>query len=210
MDCDLLLSGVSAKTFVQQPPLQILTEETISIAIPDISSIGDDSVASASESPYTEETITIPSSHKEIKEKSAEILQGVSSRLEAVQKLNAFVFDYLEKTPVIGVPNGLQALRSKKGDCNEHTALFVSLARAAKIPTRIAAGLVYSERIGKSFYYHAWPEVLIQDTWLAVDPTFGQVPADATHIKVVEGDLDQQVAIMGLLGNISLTLIEAE
>ena len=48
-------------------------------------------------------------------------------------------------------------------------------------------------------------EVLVQNTdgqpvWLPVDPTFGQVPADATHIKLVEGGLDRQVENHGLLG----------
>ena len=99
------------------------------------------------------------------------------------------------------------------GDCNEHTALFVSLARAVRIPTRIAAGVVYSERVGPKgqFYYHAWPEVLLGDEneWIPVDPTFGQLPADATHIKLVEGDLDRQVEILGVIGRLELALIEA-
>ena len=46
--------------------------------------------------------------------------------------------------------------------------------------------------------------------WVPVDPTFGQFPADATHVKVVEGDLDKQIAIMGLLGKIKLALIDVQ
>ena len=42
-----------------------------------------------------------------------------------------------------------------------------------------------------------------------MDPTFGQVPADATHIKLVEGDLDRQVEILGVIGKLKLELIEA-
>ena len=120
----------------------------------------------------------------------------------------------MEKTPVIGVPNGLTALQQAQGDCNEHTALFVSLARAVNIPARIAAGIVFSDRTGplKQFYYHAWPEVLVynqegQPIWIPVDPTFGQVPADATHIKLVEGGLDRQVEIMAYLGQIKLEMV---
>ena len=37
--------------------------------------------------------------------------------------------------------------------------------------------------------------------------TFGQVPADATHIKLVEGGLDRQVEIMAYLGQIKLEII---
>ena len=35
------------------------------------------------------------------------------------------------------------------------------------------------------FYYHAWPEVLLRD-WVAVDPTFGQFPADHLEPGTVE------------------------
>ena len=49
-------------------------------------------------------------------------------------------------------------LRTKVGDCNEHTALYVAMARALGIPARIAVGLVY---IHGAFYYHAWPEVYL-------------------------------------------------
>ena len=205
------ISGVDPEQVMHQPPVQTREGARVSIQIPDIFSIADQPIASPIDAPYLEETLTIPVSHKEIKAKTSELIHGLETRKEAVEKITTFVFDYMAKDPTIGVPNGLQALRSARGDCNEHTALFVSLARSAQIPTRIAAGLVYSERTGpmKSFYYHAWAEVLLQDTWVPVDPTFGQFPADATHIKVVEGDLDKQISIMGLLGNISLTLIDA-
>ena len=52
------------------------------------------------------------------------------------------------------------------GDCNEHTVLFVALARALGLPARTAVGLVY---LDGSFYYHAWPEVWLGE-WVAVDP----------------------------------------
>ena len=42
----------------------------------------------------------------------------------------------------------------------------------------------------------------------SVDPTFGQFSADATHIKLAEGDLDRQVEIMGYVGRLKLKLID--
>ena len=99
-----------------------------------------------------------------------------------------------------------------QGDCNEHTALFVGLARAAGISARIAAGVVYSNRVTPqgSFYYHAWPEVYFgsEGGWVPVDPTFGQWVADATHVKLVEGDLARQIEIMGVLGRLRFDLLE--
>jgi len=195
-----------------------LEKQLLSIQRIDLNTIVETPIVNAEEEKEHREsligTLDIPSDHRDIRAKSAEIITASSNRLEAIESINQFVFDYMEKTPVIGVPNGLSALQQAQGDCNEHTALFVSLARAAKIPARIAAGIVFSDRTGplKQFYYHAWPEVLVytennEPIWLPVDPTFGQVPADATHIKLVEGGLDRQVEIMGYLGQIKLEVI---
>src|SRR5205814_2129834 len=85
------------------------------------------------------------------------------------RRINAWVYDSLRPVVTIGIPSALHVLRTRRGDCNEHTQLFVALARAAGIPARSVAGLAYVD--GK-FYYHAWPEVLLRG-WVAVDPTFG-------------------------------------
>jgi hypothetical protein len=97
-------------------------------------------------------------------------------------------------------------LEAKRGDCNEHTVLFVALARAGGLPARTAAGLVY---VDGRFYYHAWPEVYL-DGWVAVDPTFGQFPADAAHLRFTIGGLARQVDLIQLIGRLQLTVIDAE
>ena len=67
---------------------------------------------------------------------------------------------------------------------------------------------MWSSRLGDDFYYHAWPEVQLggPTDWVPVDPTFGQFPADATHLKVVNGDLDKQIEIMGMIGKVKLVV----
>lgn len=109
----------------------------------------------------------------------------------------------LEKKITFSVPNALQVLESRQGDCNEHTVLFVALARALGLPARTAVGLVY---LDGSFFYHAWPEVWLGE-WVAVDPTFGQYPADAAHLRFVIGGLAQQVEIIRLIGNLKIDVI---
>jgi transglutaminase-like putative cysteine protease len=113
------------------------------------------------------------------------------------------VYGLLEKRITFSVPNAVQVLESKQGDCNEHTVLYVALARALGLPARTAVGLVY---LNGSFYYHAWPEVWL-DEWVAVDPTFGQYPADASHIRFVIGGLAQQVEIVRLIGNLDIDVL---
>jgi len=119
------------------------------------------------------------------------------------QQLTTSVYRMLEKSITFSVPNAVQVLETQRGDCNEHTVLFVALARALGLPARTAVGLVY---VNGAFFYHAWPEVWL-DEWVAVDPTFGQVPADASHIRFVIGGLAQQVEIVRLIGNLDIEVL---
>jgi len=80
------------------------------------------------------------------------------------------------------------------------------MARAAGIPARGVHGLVFAEygvRV-PALYWHAWAEVKVGDGWIAVDPTFDQPVADATHITLGRGT---QVDSVGLLG--ALAVVEA-
>jgi transglutaminase/protease-like cytokinesis protein 3 len=110
----------------------------------------------------------------------------------------------LEKAPTVSMPTALEALENKKGDCNEHAVLFTALARAAGLPARVAAGVVYLDR---AFYYHAWAEVWLGQ-WVAVDPVFHQFPADATHIKFVEGGPEHHMALLKVIGQVGMEIAE--
>ena len=123
---------------------------------------------------------------------------------EVARRLNRFVFDLLEKSVTFSVPSAVQVLESRQGDCNEHTVLYVALARSLGLPTRTAVGLVY---VDGAFFYHAWPEVWL-DQWVAMDPTFGQYPADAAHIRFVIGGLAQQVEIVRLIGRLNIEVLQ--
>ncbi|HVZ47585.1 MAG TPA: transglutaminase-like domain-containing protein, partial [Gemmatimonadaceae bacterium] len=121
------------------------------------------------------------------------------------EKLERWVYDSLKKEVVFSVPNALDVLATRRGDCNEHTQLYVALARALGMPARIATGLAY---VRGKFYYHAWPEVWLGD-WVAVDPTFGQFPADAAHLRFEVGGVLQQAELLRLIGNLRIDVVEA-
>lgn len=123
---------------------------------------------------------------------------------EVARALTTGVHGMLEKRITFSVPNAVQVLETLQGDCNEHTVLYVAMARALGLPARTAVGLVY---VDGSFFYHAWPEVWL-DEWVAVDPTFGQYPADAAHIRFVIGGLAQQVEIVRLIGNLRIDVLD--
>jgi len=119
------------------------------------------------------------------------------------ERINTWVHDSISDRITFGVPSARQVLRSRTGDCNEHTQLFVALARAAGLPARVVAGLAYVD--GK-FYYHAWPEVYFSD-WVAVDPTFGQFPADAAHLRFTVGGIARQTELLRLMGNLHIDVL---
>ena len=131
-------------------------------------------------------------------------LRGTETDPQVVaERINRWVYDSLQKTITIGVPSALATLEARRGDCNEHTQLAVALARAAGIPARVAAGLAYVD--GK-FYYHAWPEIWLE-RWVAIDPTFGQFPADAAHLRLTVGGLGRQAELLRLMGPLKIDVL---
>lgn len=134
----------------------------------------------------------------------ARLIAGRERRAGPVAELlTHWVYDNLEKKITISVPSALQVLEDRSGDCNEHTVLYVALARSLGLPARTAAGVVY---LRGHFYYHAWPEVWLGQ-WVAVDPTFNQYPADASHLRFVVGGLARQVELIRLIGRLGLTVV---
>ena len=147
-----------------------------------------------------------------IRAEADQAVRGASSDRERAERLTRYVNGLLDKKPTVSLPSAREVLRTKVGDCNEHTALFVAMARSIGVPARIAVGLVFMHG---AFYYHAWPEVYITERpgfglWLPVDPTLNQFPADTTHLRLARGGLDQQAAILPLIGRLKMTILELE
>ncbi len=149
-------------------------------------------------------TPLLQSTHPRLVAQAQQILGAERDALQATRKLLDWTHLTLEKTPTVGMPTALEALESKKGDCNEHAVLFTALARTAGLPARVAAGVVY---LDGAFYYHAWSEVWLGQ-WVSVDPVFHQFPADATHVKFVEGGPEEQTALLRIIGQVELEIVE--
>lgn len=122
----------------------------------------------------------------------------------AARRLVAWVAGAIEKAPAVTVPSAREVLASRRGDCNEHATLLTALARAVGIPARLVAGVVYAN---DAFYYHAWTELWL-GAWVSADSVFDQMPVDATHVKLVEGGPEQQLALAGLIGKLTFRVEE--
>ena len=169
----------------------------------------------------------IESDAPEIIAEAEKAVSGVTGARARAERLTRYVNQLLDKKPTVSLPSAREVLRTKVGDCNEHTALYVAMARALGIPARINVGLVY---IHGAFYYHAWPEVYLTEgsgfrvpgsgaagsgaaergLWLPVDPTLNQFPADATHLRLARGGLDKQTVILPLMGKLTMDVLDVE
>lgn len=149
-------------------------------------------------------SLFIPSHELEIKKFAKGIAAEEKNSLRAARRIADWMDKNIQKRPLLSIPNAKDVLKTRAGDCNEYAYLFAALARAAGVPTKIVSGLVYQ---GGRFFYHMWPEVYVGG-WLAIDPVLNQDTADATHIKLVEGELANQLELAKIVGKIEIEVLE--
>lgn len=164
------------------------------------------SLESCSNEEFLEPSPYVQSGHTDIIQQAAAIRGGQQDPAVIVRSLADWVHTRLEKRPVLGLPDALSTLRSGKGDCNEHAALFAALARASGVPTAIVAGVTLHKG---AFYYHAWNEVCLDGKWISLDTTVDQIPADLFHIRFGRGDMTEQLAIGGLIGKLHVEIVSS-
>ena len=128
---------------------------------------------------------------------------------EKVKRIVAFVRGFLIPTETATLPHLLDLLEHKKGDCKSYALLTTTLCRAAGVPSREAAGLLYMGDDAKAFGGHAWNEVVLNGVWVPVDATLGQVELDAGHISFGEDRLAGG-AMLQSLGKLRFKVVEAQ
>jgi hypothetical protein len=151
-------------------------------------------------------TRSVQSDNALIVRKARELARGETDAVKVCRSINDWVFLNVRQKGTASLPSATDVLASLEGDCNEHAVLFAALCRAAGIPTKVCVGLVYRDGF---FWYHAWNKVCLGTVWVPVDPTFGQFPADATHLKLKEGEMDQQAQVLNVVGNLTVNILEA-
>ena len=200
------LSGFNLSHFPLNGGRQRLAEDTLEIQREDLNRLrsyripfqGPRFASDLQSTPF------LQSDHPRIRAQAKRVLEGEADALKAVKRIRKWVYEGLAKEPTVSIPNALEVLQTRKGDCNEHTVLFNALARAAGIPAKTVVGVVY---LRGAFYYHAWSEVWLGE-WVSVDSVLDQFPADVTHIKFLEGDIDRQIDIIELIGKLKIKVME--
>ncbi|OQX81003.1 MAG: hypothetical protein B6D56_03540 [Candidatus Omnitrophica bacterium 4484_70.1] len=120
-----------------------------------------------------------------------------------VKKLSGWINKNIKKIPTFSLPNTLDVLKMKQGDCGEISALLVGFLRSVGIPSWVNIGLVYQK--GR-FFYHAWVSCFVGE-WIDTDPALNQLIADPTHIKLFKG-LKNQFELFKFLGSLQIEIME--
>ena len=198
------------QTFVPGPDGQAVV--TVTARLPAAAEPRRDALRGAAGDPeLLEATPEIDSDNPELRRLASEVVGDRTGVYAASQRLVRWVYQRLAKVYGQSRDKASEVLASGKGDCTEHALLFVAMARAAGIPARGVHGLVYASYGDgvPALYWHAWAEVRSGKEWIAVDPTFDQPVADATHIALGRGDRVDAVALLGALSVASVQVVPA-
>lgn len=135
-----------------------------------------------------------------VRELAREISGDVRNAYEICSRIRAWLHSNLRTRADIGITRSASdVLKSKEGVCRDYAILFAALARAAGVPSRIAAGLMYTDG---AFFYHAWTECWTGE-WVAFDATLPTDFVDGTHIKLAEGDATAMFGLARVIGSLS-------
>jgi len=159
---------------------------------------------------YLRGSVTVPSSHTGIRRLAADITADAAGDAERIDALVRWIDENVDRKAV-DVFSALDVLETRAAECQGITYLYSAFARSLGIPTRVVNGIVYASEQGDGFLYHTWAESRLDGRWTAVDPTFGQPRADATHVKLVEGEtLAEMAPIVNVMGRLKARVVEVE
>lgn len=158
---------------------------------------------------YLKATFAAPSNLRDISELARAIAGSAKDDDQRIARLLAWMDANIAKEAVDAF-TAEDVLRARKGECQGHSYLFAAFARSVGMPARIVNGIVYSEEHG-GFLYHTWNEVWVAGRgWQPLDATFGQAHADATHVKLLEGETGAELMpIVQLVGRVRVGAVTA-
>lgn len=205
----LRFSGIPDEQLPPSNPVQTRGPAGYIITVPDpVDTPSSGPLSAEEQAAYLASDAFVASKHPKIQRVARAAVGNETDPWKQALALHEWVYRTIRKSPVLSIPTALDVLRTGEGDCNEHAVLFTAMARAAGIPTRIAIGLAWSEHLG-AFGYHAWVEVFA-GKWIPMDPTFGQAVADATHIKLRNGGIDQWAQLLPYIGRLQIEVLSVE
>jgi len=133
-------------------------------------------------------------------------------------KMEKYVQDAIkEKNFSTAMASAAEVAKELEGDCTEHACLLAAMLRVKNIPSRVAVGMVYVDRISK-FGGHMWTEAFLGGKWIPLDATLGKGGIGAGHIKLAQSSFSDDepsplttfVPLINVLGKMKIDVVSVE
>ncbi len=108
-----------------------------------------------------------------------------------------------------------EVAKNREGDCKAHAVYLAALARARKIPARVAMGLVYMPQ-SQTFGYHMWTEVYLAGRWIGLDGTLAKGGIGGGHLELTHSPMagadayNSFLPVMQVVGQLKLEVLDWE
>lgn len=143
---------------------------------------------------------------------------GETDHSRIATRMEKYVRDKVSKKNFSTVmASAAEVAQRLEGDCTEHAVLLAAMLRVKKIPSRVAAGLVYVESMN-AFGGHMWTEAFLAGEWIPLDATLGKGGIGAAHLKMADSPLDDDAPLpvstflpaYQALGKLKIEVLKAE
>ncbi len=137
---------------------------------------------------FSKPTELIQSTDPEIESLAENITLGKKTDFEKIASLTKWVNENIEYDLAYSDVNlsATTVLHHRKGVCDEFSTLLLSMARALGYQASYVVGYAYGKGYTFSegdFAPHGWTEIYTPSGTIISDPTWGEIPIDATHIR---------------------------
>lgn len=160
---------------------------------------------------YLASTGVVQSDNELIKKKTSELIQGVETEFDAVQRILSWVIDNMHYVTPPKKYDALYSFNTGRGNCQNYSHLSAALMRAAGIPVRIVNGVTlkkaFTVNIGSENYRfkmgqgrHSWIEVYFPDLgWIPFDPQQTELFVSNRFIRIEVGIDNEETVNDGLV-----------
>jgi len=148
---------------------------------------------------YLSATEQVQANDSRIQSKGKELVQGVNSQFDAVQRILTWVVDQMRYvTPPVKY-DALYSFENGKGNCQNYSHLSAALMRSVGIPVRIVNGVTLKEpytvktpdgdftfKMGQG--RHSWIEIYFSDLgWIPFDPQQSELFVSNRFVRIEVG-----------------------
>lgn len=167
---------------------------------------------------YLEPSRFLDCENARVRQHADEAAASDLSATAAAEAMEKYVHTAMrDKNFATGLATASEVAAKLEGDCTEHAVLLAAMLRARRIPSRVAVGLVYSERHA-AFAGHMWTEAYLDGVWTPLDATLGRGGIGAAHIKLADSALDENaptpiaafLPMIHLLGQMEIEVVSVE